>query len=60
MSDVTLYNGDCLEVLKNIESNSVDFAFTSPPYNRERNDKYNNFDDKCLNYFDNVKYRKKY
>ena len=37
MSVVTLYNGDCLDVLKNIESNSVDFAFTSPPYNRERN-----------------------
>lgn len=55
MSNVTLYNGDCLEVLKNIESNSVDFAFTSPPYNRERNDKYANFNDKCLNYFEFLK-----
>ena len=55
MSDVTLYNGDCLDVLKNIESNSVDFAFTSPPYNRERNDKYANFNDKCLNYFEFLK-----
>ena len=55
MSYVTLYNGDCLDVLKNIESNSVDFAFTSPPYNRERNDKYANFNDKCLNYFEFLK-----
>ena len=55
MSNVTLYNGDCLDVLKNIESNSVDFAFTSPPYNRERNDKYANFNDKCLNYFEFLK-----
>ena len=38
MSDVTLYNGDCLDILKILKSNSVDFTFTSPPYNRERND----------------------
>lgn len=31
---IELHNGDCLEVLKNIENNSIDFAFTSPPYNR--------------------------
>ena len=37
MSDVTLYNGDCLDILKILKSNSVDFAFTLPPYNRERN-----------------------
>lgn len=62
---IELYNGDCLEVLKYIENNSVvlkhnennsiDFAFTSPPYNRERNDKYANINDKCLNYFEFLK-----
>jgi modification methylase len=28
-----LYKGECLEVLKQIESESVDMIFTSPPYN---------------------------
>lgn len=27
-----LYNGDCLEILKNIESNSIDLCLTDPPY----------------------------
>lgn len=29
---VDLYNGDCLEVLKNIPDNSVDLVVTDPPY----------------------------
>ena len=29
---VTLYNGDCLEVLKDIQNDSVDCVITSPPY----------------------------
>lgn len=29
-----IYQGDCLEVLKGIESNSVDCVVTSPPYNK--------------------------
>ena len=29
----TIYNGDCLEVLKEIESNSIDLVLTDPPYN---------------------------
>ena len=28
-----LYNGDCTEILKKVESNSVDLVVTSPPYN---------------------------
>ena len=28
-----LYNGDCLEVMKTIEDNTVDITITSPPYN---------------------------
>lgn len=38
-----IYTGDCLEVLKGVESGSVDLVFTSPPYNmrtRIRNGKY--------------------
>lgn len=30
---MVLYNGDCLEVMKNIADNSVDLIITSPPYN---------------------------
>lgn len=30
---IKLYNEDCLNVLKNIESNSVDMIFADPPYN---------------------------
>lgn len=29
---INLYNGDCLEVLKNIESDSIDSVVTDPPY----------------------------
>lgn len=37
--------GDCLKVLPTLESDSVDMAFTSPPYNRKRNDAYEKYDD---------------
>lgn len=42
---IDLRKGDCLELMKGIESNSIDTSFTSPPYNRKRNDKYQNFKD---------------
>lgn len=29
----TLYHGDCLEVMKTLEDESIDLIFTSPPYN---------------------------
>ena len=32
-SNIQLYQGDCLEVMKNIPEGSVDMVFTSPPYN---------------------------
>lgn len=55
-----LFNGDCLEVLKNFEDNSVDYTFTSPPYNigRTRSNKstqkakYSHYDDNLKNYLD--------
>ena len=47
-----LYLGDCFEVMKDFEDKSVDVSFTSPPYNRKRNDKYSLYDDTLDNYFD--------
>lgn len=32
-SRYTIHRGDCLTVMKTLESNSVDMIFTSPPYN---------------------------
>jgi len=51
---IKLYNGDCLEVMDKLinQGIKVEFAFTSPPYNRKRNDKYNNFDDINKNYLE--------
>ena len=31
MSNYKLFNGDCLEVMKQIPDKSVDISFTSPP-----------------------------
>lgn len=36
MSDIQLYNGDCLDVMKTILDNSVDLTVTSPPYDNLR------------------------
>lgn len=33
MSEVKLYQGDCLEVMKNIPDRSIDCIITDPPYN---------------------------
>lgn len=41
-----IIQGDCREELKKFEDKSVDFVFTSPPYNRIRNDKYDLHNDK--------------
>ena len=32
MGDITLYNGDCLEIMKGISDGSVDLVVTDPPY----------------------------
>ena len=45
-------NAKLLELMKNVPSKSVDTVFTSPPYNRKRNDKYSFYDDTIDNYFD--------
>lgn len=38
-------NGDCFKAMEKMPDDSVDVVLTSPPYNRKRNDKYNNHDD---------------
>lgn len=50
-NEIQLIQGDCLRIMKNIPDNGVDIVFTSPPYNRKRNDKYDNYDDKIADYF---------
>lgn len=41
----SVFHGDCLELLQYFDDKSMDYSFTSPPYNRKRNDKYSNFND---------------
>ena len=48
---IDLRNDDCFKVFKDMPSKSVDITFTSPPYNRKRNDKYDNYDDTLDDYF---------
>lgn len=48
---IDLRKGDCLELMKDIPDKSIEIAFTSPPYNRKRNDKYKNYNDTLEDYF---------
>lgn len=52
--DIRLYNHDCLKTMQQMIENQekVDYCFCSPPYNRKRNDKYNNYDDTKIDYYD--------
>ena len=45
MSQINLIHGDCLKEMPKFKAESVDIIITSPPYNRKRNDKYNNHND---------------
>ena len=49
-----LIQGDCLEEMDKLiaEGIKVDYSFTSPPYNRKRNDKYKCFDDVNANWYE--------
>jgi DNA modification methylase len=52
MNDMFLYHGDCLQIMQESSfQHNVDIVFTSPPYNRKRNDKYDNYDDSIGDYF---------
>ena len=46
-----IHNENCFDTFKRMEDNSVDIVFTSPPYNRKRNDKYKFYDDQIVDYF---------
>jgi len=46
-----LLHGDCIDEMKKMEDDAVDFSFTSPPYNRKRNDKYDHYDDVVDDYY---------
>jgi len=35
-----IYQGDCLDILPKLESNSIDLIVTSPPYADQRKDTY--------------------
>ena len=48
---IDLRKADCFEELVKIQDKSIDISFTSPPYNRKRNDKYSNFNDSIKDYF---------
>jgi len=48
---IDLRLGDCLEEIEKIEDKSIDTSFTSPPYNRKRNDKYEKFKDINIDWF---------
>ena len=45
-----MMNIDCFEGMALMESGSVTHVFTSPPYNRKRNDKYSHYDDTITDY----------
>ena len=42
---INLIQGDCFEEMPKLKSQSVNMVLTSPPYNRKRNDKYNDHTD---------------
>lgn len=46
-----IYNGNCFELFKQMKENEVDYVFTSPPYNRKRNDKYTFYNDQLTDYY---------
>ena len=47
-----IYNIDCLiGGIDSLPDKSIDYAFTSPPYNRKRNDKYSKYDDTLEDYY---------
>lgn len=48
----TIYNENCLDTMARMESESVDIVFTSPPYNRKRNDKYEFYEDTKTDYYE--------
>ena len=48
---IDLHHDDAFMLLSNMADKSVDITFTSPPFNRKRNDKYANYNDVIDDYF---------
>jgi site-specific DNA-methyltransferase (adenine-specific)/modification methylase len=46
-----IYLENCFDRFAKLGNNSVDHVFTSPPYNRKRNDKYDHYNDNIDDYF---------
>ena len=46
-----IYNGNCFDLFMHLKNNEVDYVFTSPPYNRKRNDKYTYYNDQLTDYY---------
>ncbi|MCK9415398.1 hypothetical protein M0Q97_01920 [Candidatus Dojkabacteria bacterium] len=46
-----IYHIDCFDGFKELKDNSVSHVFTSPPYNRKRNDKYMFHNDDIDDYY---------
>ena len=59
MKGIELYEGDCLELMKNIPDGSVDLVLTDPPYGMDfqsnfRKEMYSKIEnDKCLGWLEN-------
>jgi DNA modification methylase len=51
MEQNKIYHIDCFDGFKQLENKSVNHVFTSPPYNRKRNDKYEHHNDIIDDYF---------
>lgn len=47
----TIYNMNCLDGMRQLDDNSIDVSFTSPPYNRIRDDTYEHFCDVSDDYY---------
>ncbi len=48
----TIYNADMFCKTKEFDDKSFDVTFTSPPYNRKRNDKYSLYNDNINDYYE--------
>lgn len=48
---ITIYKGDCLQVMPQFEDSLFSTVLTSPPYNRKRDDKYADYTDIIEDYF---------
>lgn len=47
-----VFNEDCFRSMARMGGSEVDVVFTSPPYNRKRNDKYAHYDDRIGDYYE--------